>query len=602
MKILFVMVKEESIDPLNVQLLSALAKREGHETFLNVLEHNNLEEDLARVRPHVVAYSAKTGESSMFLKVNRWVKARYKDRVLTIMGGPHVTFNHPRMKLHHEDLTPTAASGIVHGKPLPIEDTMLDVLSVGEADESWPSLLRALDRHESIDAIPNMVTRNNRCPDGRVNLLDRTNFLDDLPFHDRELVYAKTQLKHFEMRSFMSGRGCPFPCTYCFNAKFNEIYSRKGKSIHRYSVNRLLAELDDIVSKYPTQFIKFWDDIFAFRTDEWLVEFAEKYPRAIGLPFNCLTRADLVRKDPSIIEVLKRAGMHSINMSIESGNAFIRNRIFKRTMEEEDIRFAFDLCHKQGIKTFSNTILAVPVPVLPEIDDPGFNQRIESILRHLEDHFHINTSALCRSLRLKSDLGPEFRQHVLAELTKLGLRHHHIDYDLESMDININNKVTFGEFYALAPYPGTSLAQYTIDIGAFDGDYEKLYLTFQATSAFNCFTEREKLEQLNISFLTIPLIVFPRLRNFAVKHLIHRHWTKFYFCLYFVFRAYLLGFQMYPMRYSFRNLLRKLHQTFRLQFVNHFSQRRKRFLKRRRPQADRLGGSWETYSAEREIC
>ena len=379
MKILFVMVKEESIDPLNVQLLSALAKREGHETFLNVLEHNNLEDDLRRIRPNIVAYSAKTGESNMFLKVNRWLKSRYEDQILTIMGGPHVTFNHTRMRLYGEDLRPSAVSGIVRGKPLPIEETMLDVLSVGEADESWPLLLRALTRKESIDSIPNMVTRSNRRADGRVNLLERTNFLDDLPYLDRELVYAKTHLKHFEMRSFMSSRGCPYPCTYCFNAKFNEIYSRKGKSIHRYSVDRLLAELSDIVSKYPTQFIKFWDDIFAFRTDEWLTEFAEKYPRVIGLPFNCLTRADLVRKDPSIIESLKKAGLHSINMSIESGNPFIRNHIFRRTMEDEDIRFAFDLCRRQGIRTFSNTILAVPAPLLPQADVPDFNERIEVV-------------------------------------------------------------------------------------------------------------------------------------------------------------------------------------------------------------------------------
>jgi radical SAM superfamily enzyme YgiQ (UPF0313 family) len=602
MKILFVMVKEESIDPLNVQLLSALAKREGHETFLNVLEHHDLAKDLRQIQPNIVAYSAKTGESNMFLKVNRWIKSEYKDRMLTIMGGPHVTFNHARMKLYGEDLNPSPVSGIVRGKPLPIEDTMLDVLSVGEADESWPLLLRALAKNESIAGIPNIVTRANRRPDGRVNLLDRANFLDELPFLDRELIYAKTHLKYFEMRSFMSSRGCPYPCTYCFNARFNEIYSRKGKSIHRYSVDRLLAELGDIVEKHPTQFIKFWDDIFAFRTDDWLVEFAEKYPQAIGLPFNCLTRADLVRKDPSIIENLKKAGLHSINMSIESGNPFIRNHIFRRTMDEEDIRFAFDLCHQQGIKTFSNTILAVPVPLLPRVDDVNFNHRIEDVVRHLEDYFKINTASLRQTFRLDSDLEPEARQRLLAQLQDLGLRHRYLDYDLESMDININNKVTFGEFYALAPYPGTALAQYTIDIGAFDGDYEKLYLTFQATSSFNCFSEKQKLQQLNISFLTVPLIVLPRLRDFAVKHLINRSWTKLYFCIYFVFRAYLLGFQMYPMRYSFRNLLRKVRQTFRLQFMNHFNQHQPRFLKRRARQADRLGGSWESYSTKRESC
>ena len=70
MKILFVMVKEDYIDPMNVELLSALAKLEGAETFLNVLEHNDLRSELKRIRPDVVAYSAKTGESNVLFHAN----------------------------------------------------------------------------------------------------------------------------------------------------------------------------------------------------------------------------------------------------------------------------------------------------------------------------------------------------------------------------------------------------------------------------------------------------------------------------------------------------------------------------------------------------
>src|SRR4051812_24752291 len=100
MKILFVMVKEDYIDPMNVELLSGLAKQAGHETFLNVLEHNNLKKDMKTICPDLVAYSAKTGESNVMYRANRWIKQEYKDRVTTVMGGPHPTFNHTRMKLY----------------------------------------------------------------------------------------------------------------------------------------------------------------------------------------------------------------------------------------------------------------------------------------------------------------------------------------------------------------------------------------------------------------------------------------------------------------------------------------------------------------------
>ena len=83
----------------------------------------------------------------------------------------------------------------------------------------------------------------------------------------------------------MASRGCPFVCTYCFNVKFNQLYRGKGKTVNRYSVDRLLAELEALVRRYPTQFIKFYDDVFTFRSDEWLVEFAEKYPRVSACHF-----------------------------------------------------------------------------------------------------------------------------------------------------------------------------------------------------------------------------------------------------------------------------------------------------------------------------
>jgi anaerobic magnesium-protoporphyrin IX monomethyl ester cyclase len=593
MKILFVMVKEDYIDPMNVELLSALAKREGHHTFLNVLEHNNLRAEMRSICPDIVAYSAKTGESNVMYRVNHWIKKEFGNRILTVMGGPHPTFNHGRMQLYGEDLAEKHGSKTKLG----IEDTALDVLAVGEADEAWPELLRTLDSGRSIDSLPNFVTRENRSKDGKVALRDRTNFLDDLPYLDRQLVYEKTRLKNFGMRSFMASRGCPFVCTYCFNAKFNQIYRGRGKTVNRYSVDRLLAELEHTVSRYPTQFIKFYDDVFTFRTDEWLLDFAEKYPKVIGLPFHCLTRADLVRRDPQIIEYLKRAGVQSISMSIEAGNAFVREHILKRGMSEEDIRFAFDLCHRNQINTFSNTILAIPAPLLPQAEVPDFEVRIQDLLDKLENYFKVNLGSLRRDFPVtEMNLGE--RQELLQRLMAIGLRYRSLDYDLDSLDVNLKNGVVFGEFPELFPYPGTPVAQYTIDVGAFDGDYEQLHQNYQSESPFSCFSEQEKLEQLNLSLLALVLLVFPRARNFAVRFLIPRRWTRLYFLGYFAAKAYLIGFRIYPMRYSLGQILRILKESFFTERLKHSKEEGERFFRKRlifaAPTSEVLGGPWQS--------
>ena len=598
MKILFVMVKEDYIDPMNVELLSALAKREGHETFLNVLEHNDLKQDMKTIQPDIVAYSAKTGESNVMYRANRWLKNEYKDSVLTIMGGPHATFNHSRMRLFGEELTSHPHPKVGNHRAPAIEDTMLDVLAVGEADDSWPQMLRKLAAKESIDAVPNLVTRTNRRADGKVSMKDRTNFLDDLPFHDRELVYGKTRLKDFGMRSVMASRGCPFICTYCFNAKFNQIYRGKGKTVNRYSVDRLLSELEDMVRRHPTQFIKFYDDVFTFRSDDWLIDFSEKYPKVIGLPFHCLTRADLVRRDPKIIEYLKKAGIKSISMSIEAGNPFIREHILKRGMSEEDIRFAFELCHKNKINTFSNTILAIPAPILPHVEDEAFESKAQHLVSHLDSYFKVNLGDLKTQFDLTQPMDQEVRRNLLDRLETYGLRYRAIDYDIDSADINISNRVVFGEFPELHPYPGTFVTQYTIDVGAFDGDFEKLHQNYQTESPFTCFTDQEKLEQVNLSLLALVLLVFPSWRNVTMKYLIQKKWTKLYFVMYFIAKAYLVGFKIYPMRYSYRHILRTVKESFFSELLKHSREEGERFYERKvnleAPSSEVLGGPWQS--------
>lgn len=593
MKVLFVMVREENIDPLNIELLSALAKREGHETFLNVLEHRDLEKQVAAVRPDLVAYSAKTGESNVMFRVNESLRKRFGDGFQSIMGGPHPTFNHARMRLLGEDLPAVPRA---KGHPLPAEETHLDYLAVGEADESWPRFLNALAAGNGVDSVPGIVTRANRRADGTVDVRERTNFLDDLPFLDRDLVYERTQLKHFGMRTFIATRGCPYPCTYCFNAKFNELYKKKGKTINRYGVDRLLAELLDIKERHGAQFIKFYDDMFTFRADDWLVEFSEKYPKVIGLPFHCLTRCDVVQKDPRVLELMKTAGLHSITMSIESGNDFIRKHVFRRSMNEDAIRFAFDLCHKMGIRTFSNTILAVPAPVIPKVADPRFEEKAGELVGHLEKHFRIKTEPLRATLGDGgAPLAPAKRKELADQLYALGLRFDAIDYDVESIDINVDCKVVSGEFVQLSPYPGTPLTDYTIEIGAFDGDFEKLSETFQSESPFTCFTEEEKLQQLNLSFLGTLLLVFPRFRNLAIDHLKKKRWTRLYFLLYFVVRGYVLGMRIYPMQYTLGKLLRRARASFTRELMKHFvAEQTPQGAKRPplAPAADVLGGPW----------
>ncbi len=518
MKVLFVERDVEYIDPMNIQLLSALAKQRGHSTFLTILSADDLDADLRRIRPDVVAFSAKTGEHTTYVRANERVKA-WSPRIFTVMGGPHPTFFPGLIQTHD-----------------------FDAVGVGECDEGWQELLDALDAGRSIDAIPNIVTRANASKVLRatrraselaqlggaaaavrpeydlevdpVHLRPRRTALDSLPFYDRELVYRKTHLARFPLRSFMSSRGCPYQCTYCFEPKYNVMYAGKGPIYNRYSVRRLCAELAELAERWPTQFIKFYDDMFILdrKVDAWLEEFAEVYPQEVGLPFFCLTRANVLTREN--LAALRRAGLHSLTMSIEAGNEYVRNTIVKRHMRQKQIEDAYDLCRENGIVTFANTILGIPV-----------------------------------------------RPEVMAAQGKTA-----IDYDIESLDINIRCRVTYADFPVLHPYPGCELTEYAVKNGFFDGDFDRLFFSYQAESPFSCFTPTEALQQKNLSLLGPICVMFPRarwLRNLTVKVLICLPLTKLYFFPWYLAKAYLNIFRVYPLRLSLWNLARNLAYSIR---------------------------------------
>lgn len=521
MKVLLVDRVVEFVDPLQIELLSALARAKGHATFLSILAQDDLEDDFREVRPDLVAISSKTGEHTEFLKAARRIKAVSPDTFI-ILGGPHPTFD-PRV----------------------ITDPYIDAICVGEGDHAWPEFLDAFDRGGNINGIKNILTKENffrkeAAQHGNLTQIQpeeltpfirpRSRTLDHLPFFDREIVYSKTHLKTWPMISFMTSWGCPFQCTYCFEPIQNRLYAGTGsRPYNRFSVDRVLAELKEATTRYKKQFVKFYDDMFFIRWNDWMEEFCEKYPKEVGLPFFCLTRCDVVcREGRGTLEKLRAAGLHSITMSIEAGNEYIRNEIFKRHMTREEIRKAFDWCFELGIVTFCNTIFGIPVT-----------------------------------------------KEKMAKDGKTA-----IDYDIESLDINIESRVSYATYPILFPYEMTDISRYTIDIGAFDGNYDALYHGYEAESPFRgWFTDKELLMQKNLSMLGTVVTMFPRLRNITVKYLIKLPLSSLYFIPYFFTKAYLNAFEVYPTKMTLMTLFRKFVIALKLEWIKRDPRRKKLYKK-----------------------
>jgi radical SAM superfamily enzyme YgiQ (UPF0313 family) len=129
-------------------------------------------------------------------------------------------------------------------------------------------------------------------------------------------------------------------------------------------VERIIREIEYVKSRYRTEFIKFGDDIFAIKADEWLAEFAVQYPRRIGIPFNCYLRIDRVKEE--VLRLLKMAGCYSVHLSIDSTSSLVREKILGRQMKEIDPVEPLKMIHGHGINTWVNFMLAAPESTLQD--------------------------------------------------------------------------------------------------------------------------------------------------------------------------------------------------------------------------------------------
>ena len=332
MRTAFIMKDRDVAEPLGIMYLSSLLKAEGHDVELFFASENNWINQLKDYHPKIVAYSVISGSHNDYFGINNEVKNAME--TFSIFGGPHTTFF-----------------------PETINRENIDAVCIGEGERAMVELAANLERGSDISSIMNLWVK----ADGFVNenpvrpLLQN---LDNLPFPDRELLYGKDKyLRESKIKRFISNRGCPFNCTYCFNRAYKEIY--KGNKIIRWrSVENLISEISEVKRKYPLELVRFIDDIFILPPVAWLEEFARLYKKEINLPFVCNLQVKIVTEDK--IRLLKEAGCTAVYMAIEAGNDWMRNELLERKMRKEEIIESFDLVHKYGITVGAENILGLP--------------------------------------------------------------------------------------------------------------------------------------------------------------------------------------------------------------------------------------------------
>jgi len=343
-KITFVVSEPMLHEQLSIMYLSAALKKYGHKTSLVFYPTDPYNKDkiikaLRVEKPDLIAFSFMSGMKEHYIELGWYIKKCLDTPI--IIGGPAPTFD----------------------KKLSQEASPFDAICIGEGDLAIIEFIENYDI-DNPSRISNFVIKSN----GTIlssELMDLIDPLDQLPFPDRAILYNKDNfLKNAGIKMFMSGRGCPYRCTYCFNHIYNQMYKGKGSIIRHKSVDYFLEEILQVKSDYPLEGIIFEDDIFVI-DKAWLEEFAQKYPRKIGLPYMCYVRPNLVNRE--VVRHLKESNCYSVRVSVEAGNERIRNMLLKRNLSDKQIISCCNMLHEANIKVQTINMIGLPTETIENI-------------------------------------------------------------------------------------------------------------------------------------------------------------------------------------------------------------------------------------------
>ena len=192
--------------------------------------------------------------------------------------------------------------------------------------------------------------------------------LDDLSWRDyhthahKYFIWGKRIIQGDPMHGdpvfqMMGSRGCIYKCSYCYNSTYKKDVYPGQKWFRVRSPDSMIEEILQAKSHWDFKRIRFDDEVFNFQSD-WVTEFAEKYPKRVGLPFEIFIEPKLVNEDR--MTQLRDAGLVSVYMGVQSSER-VTGHLYDRRVKNNTIGDIAQLYHKLGVKPHFQLIFDDPV-------------------------------------------------------------------------------------------------------------------------------------------------------------------------------------------------------------------------------------------------
>ncbi len=318
--------------PLNLAYVAAIIEQAGHDVILidsNALKlsKENVLKSVKKFNPDLLGFMLTT---YMFHQTLDWIRYLKKNTgILTVVGGVNMWY-YPKEVLSHKEI---------------------DYGIIGPANDSLVKFISALEQNKDFGKIKGLCYRENKkiIINQPVSL---TEHLDELPFPARHLLPNNkyysfiSQRKNFTIA--LTGKGCPYPCTFCSIGKIPHTERDSEK---------VVKEMEECYNKYNIREIDFFTATFTLNKKNVTSLCGNIKKRRLDVDWSCRSRIDTVNSN--LLKEMASAGCKRIYYGIESGDPKILKAINK-DISLKQIEKVIGLTKKYGIKALGFFMVGNP--------------------------------------------------------------------------------------------------------------------------------------------------------------------------------------------------------------------------------------------------
>lgn len=213
--------------------------------------------------------------------------------------------------------------GGIHPTILPeqtLEHELVDIVVRGKGEFIFKELVETLAEDKDLEEVRGISYKT---ADGSIlHNKDSQDFdADSIPIPPYDLVDIKRYKRSgfdFQVMSFITSRGCPHSCAFCYITSL----SNKERRWQAEKVGKTVDHLMHVIDLYSPDYISIIDDDFFVNIKRGKAFFEEVERRNIKIKWGLRgVRIDeVLRMDESVLKLLEDVGMQHLNIGVESGS------------------------------------------------------------------------------------------------------------------------------------------------------------------------------------------------------------------------------------------------------------------------------------------